>query len=165
VWACYQLPLSPPAIKPQWPKLLPPFLSLFPLRGEPPDHSPPTSHRIEPPFIDSSRIAHLHDRALPLPQVSSPESPSITLPSASRAYRPPVASESCFLLPLVTGALLVRVPHARVVLVQLENQARETSSSSSRLSASTRSDATEPSSALVRTPFPASPSRFSCSSR
>jgi hypothetical protein len=67
--------------------------------------------------------------------------------------------------PLVVGALLLQVPHSCVVLVQLENQARGTSSSLSRLSTSTPSAAAEPSSALVRTPFPTSPPRFSCSGR
>jgi hypothetical protein len=131
-----------------------------------PHHSgklPPASHHVEVPFIDSSHLAYLCDLALLLPQVSSLESSSFALPDASRARRPPAAGESCFPLPLVTSALLLHVPHTRAVLVQLENQARGTSSSSSHLSASTLSVATELSSAPMRIPFPSSPSSFWCS--
>jgi hypothetical protein len=67
-------------------------------------------------------------------------------------HRVPAAGESHFSLPLVTDALLLHVPHARAILVHLENQARGISSSSSNLSASTPSATAEPSSAPVRTP-------------
>jgi hypothetical protein len=126
---------------------------------------PSASHPVEPPLVDSSRLAYLRDLALPLPKVSLPESSFSTLPDESCTHRPPTTSGSHFPSPLVTGALLLCVPHARAVLVQLENQAQGISSSSSRLSAATPSATTEPSSTPVRTPFLASPSRFSCSGR
>jgi hypothetical protein len=109
-------------------------------------------------------LAYLCDLALALPLVSSPESSSFTLLDASHTCQLPAAGKSHFPSPLVTGALLLRVPHARAVLVQLENQGRGTTSSSSHLSALTLSAAAEPSSALVRTPFLASSPSFSCSS-
>jgi hypothetical protein len=84
-----------------------------------------------------------------------------------RITRLPTARHWCesFPSPLVTGAVLLHLPHARAVLVRLENQARGISSSSSHLSASTPRAAAVPSFALVRSPFPASPTRFSCSSK
>jgi hypothetical protein len=57
----------------------PPFPSLFPTTK--------VSRHVEPPFVNSSRLAYLCDLVLPLPQVSSLESSSFALPDASRTYR------------------------------------------------------------------------------
>jgi hypothetical protein len=145
--ASCQLPLSDPTIKALAAEASspPPLHHFSPVEVSHPDRSPPSSHRIDTPFVDSSYVAHLRDHALALLKLLSPDSPSVTLPCASRARKPPTTGESRFLSPLVTRSLLLQVTHARAVLVQLENHAWETSSSSSRLSAP------------VRTPLPGVP--------
>jgi hypothetical protein len=91
VWARRQPPLFAPAIKAPDGRSFLPFCVTFPHHQRKP---PPASRRVEPPFVDSSRIAHLCDLALPLPQVLSSVSSSFALPDASGACRPPTAGES-----------------------------------------------------------------------
>jgi hypothetical protein len=68
MWACCQLPLSPPAIKAPVAEASSPPFHHFPLTEVScPDQSPLASYCIESLLVDSFRLAYLRDLTLPLP--------------------------------------------------------------------------------------------------